>query len=67
VEDFVGAKFYCPQALNGGNRRIPIMQKMMEFSATVLSILSPYPWQRSVNHKKFSKPMSEPEEKIVIK
>jgi len=40
---------------------------MMEFSATVLSILSPYPWQRSVNHKKFSKPMSEPEEKIVIK
>jgi len=37
VEDFVGAKFYCPHVLVDGNRRIPIREKTMEFSSAVLS------------------------------
>jgi len=32
LEDFVGAKFYCLPALAGGNERIRIMEKMLEFS-----------------------------------
>jgi len=39
LEDFVGAKFYCPQALADGNQRI--REKTLEFSA-VLSTLSLY-------------------------
>jgi len=42
LEDFVGAKFYCPHALAGGNQRIRIRQKTREFSLTVLSARSPY-------------------------
>jgi len=41
-EDFVGAKFYCPHALAGGNQHIWIREKMLEFSSTELSTLSPY-------------------------
>jgi len=39
--DFVGAMFYCPHALAGGNKRIQIREKTLEFSA-VLSMLSLY-------------------------
>jgi len=39
MEDFVGAKFYCPHALAGGNQHIRIMEKMLEVSSTVLSTL----------------------------
>jgi len=28
LEDFVGAKFYCPHALADGNQRIRIREKM---------------------------------------
>ena len=35
--DFIGAKFYCPHALAGGNQCIQI-REMLEFSST----LSPY-------------------------
>jgi len=42
LEDFVGAKFYCPHALADGNQNIRIMQKTLEFSPAVLSTLSPY-------------------------
>jgi len=41
MEYFVGAKFYCPHALAGGNQHIRIREKMLEFS-TVLSTQSPY-------------------------
>jgi len=40
LEDFVGAKFYCPHALADGNQHIRIREKMLEFSSTVLSALS---------------------------
>jgi len=42
MEDFVGAKFYCPHALADGKQHVWIMQKTLEFSSTVLSTLSPY-------------------------
>ena len=42
LEDFVGAKFNCPQALADGNQRIRIMEKTLEFPPTVLSTLCPY-------------------------
>jgi len=42
LEDFVGAKFYCPHALADGSQRILIMENTMEFYSTVLSTLSPY-------------------------
>jgi len=41
MEDFVGAKFYCPHALADGNQCILIREKTLEFS-TVLFTLSPY-------------------------
>jgi len=41
LEDFVGAKFYCPHALADDNQRIQIREKTLEFSSTVLSTLSP--------------------------
>jgi len=41
MEDFVGAKFYCPHALADGDQRIRIKEKTLEFSA-VLYTLSPY-------------------------
>jgi len=41
LEDFVGAKFHCPHALADGNQRTQIREKTLEFSATVLSALSP--------------------------
>ena len=41
MDDFAGAKFYCPHALADGNQRIRIREKMLEFSSTVLSTLSP--------------------------
>jgi len=42
MEDFVGAKFYCPHALVGGNQRIWIREKTLEFSSTVSPTLSLY-------------------------
>jgi len=42
MEDFVGAKFYCPHALVGGNQHIQIREKMLEFSSTVSPTLSLY-------------------------
>ena len=42
LEDFVGAKFYCPHAVADGSQRILIMENTMEFYSTVLSTLSPY-------------------------
>jgi len=42
LEDFVGAKFYCPHALADGNQCIRIREKMLEFPSTVLSALSLY-------------------------
>jgi len=39
LEDFVGAKFYCPHALADGKQHIWIKEKTLEFS-TVLSTLS---------------------------
>jgi len=42
LEDFVGAKFSCPHALTHGNQHIQIREKMLEFSSSVLSTLSPY-------------------------
>jgi len=42
LEDFVGAKFYCPHALADGNQRIRIREKTLEFSPTVSSTVSPY-------------------------
>ena len=35
LEDFVGAKFYCPHALTDGNQRIWIRERTLEFSSTV--------------------------------
>jgi len=40
LEDFVGAKYYCPHALADGNQRMQISEKTLEFSSTVLSTLS---------------------------
>jgi len=40
LEDFVGAKVYCPHALADGNQRFRIRDKTLEFSATVSSTLS---------------------------
>jgi len=40
LDDFVGAKFYCPNALADGNQHFWIMEKRLEFSSTVLSTLS---------------------------
>ena len=37
---FVSSKFYCPHALPGGNQRIRITEKTLEFSSTVLATLS---------------------------
>ena len=42
LEDFVGAKFYCPHALADSNQRIRIRENTLKFSSTVLSTLSPY-------------------------
>jgi len=42
LENFVGAKFYCPYVLADGNQRIWIRDKMLEFFSTVLSTLSRY-------------------------
>jgi len=42
VEDFVGAKFYCPHALADGKQRIQTREKKLEFSSTVLSTLPLY-------------------------
>jgi len=35
LEDFVGGRFYCPRAIAGGNQRIQIREKTLEFSSTV--------------------------------
>jgi len=40
--DFVGAKFYCPDAFAGGSQHIQIRKKTLEFSTAVLSTLFPY-------------------------
>jgi len=42
LEDFVGAKFKRLHALADGNQYIRIREKMLEFSSTLLSALSPY-------------------------
>jgi len=42
MEDFVGAKFYCPHALSDGKQFIQIREKIPEFSLTALSTLFPY-------------------------
>jgi len=42
LENFVGAKFYCPYVLADGNQRIWIREKTLEFFSTVLSTLSRY-------------------------
>ena len=42
LKDFVGAKFCCPPALANSNQHIRIRKKLLEFSSTVLSTLSPY-------------------------
>jgi len=36
LQNFVGAKFYCPHAIADGNQRIRIRKKIPEFSSTVL-------------------------------
>jgi len=41
MEDFGGAKFYCPRALADGNQCIQIREKTLEFSSAVLSTMSP--------------------------
>jgi len=48
MDDIVGAKFYCPRALANSNRHIEIREKMLEFSSTVLSTLSPFTIQISI-------------------
>jgi len=35
LEDFVGAKFYCPHALADGNQRIWIWEKMLVLFSAV--------------------------------
>ena len=35
----VGAKFYCPHALDGGNRHIQISEKTLKFSSTLDSVI----------------------------
>jgi len=42
MEDFVGAKFYCPHALADGNQCIQIREKTLEFCSTLLRTPSPY-------------------------
>ena len=42
LEDFVGAKYYCPNALADGNQHTRIVEKMLEFSSSVLPTLSLY-------------------------
>jgi len=42
MEDFVGAKFYCPHALADGNQHIRVREETLKFSSTVLPALSPY-------------------------
>jgi len=37
-EDFTGAKFYCPHALDDGNQLICIRENMLEFSSVVFLI-----------------------------
>jgi len=39
---FFGAKFSCLHALADSNQSIRIREKMLEFSSTVLSTVSPY-------------------------
>jgi len=39
---FCWCKVYCPHAPAAGNQCIPIREKMLAFSTTVLSTLSPY-------------------------
>ena len=41
LEDFVGAKFYCPHVLADCSQRIRIREKTLELFSTVLSTLSP--------------------------
>ena len=41
LEDFVGAKFYCPHALADCSQRIRIREKTLQLFSTVLSTLSP--------------------------
>ena len=36
LEDFVGAKFFCPHALADSNQHNRIREKMLEFSSTAL-------------------------------
>ena len=50
--DFVGAKFYCPHALADGNQHIRIREKTLEFSSTMLSTLSLYPFLRRCNKRR---------------
>jgi len=45
----VGAEFDCPDALADGSQSIRITEKMLEFSSTVLSTLSPYLTASSIN------------------
>jgi len=40
MDNFVGAEFYRLYALADGNQRIRTMEKMLEFSSTVLPTLS---------------------------
>jgi len=55
LDDFVGAKFYCPHVFADGNHRIRIREKSLEFTTTVSSTLSPYPIQtRSINTANFN-------------
>jgi len=35
----VGAKFYCPRALDGSNQHIQISEKMLEFSSTLDNVI----------------------------
>jgi len=37
LEDFVGAKFYCPRAVAHGNQHIRIKEKMLECSSVFSS------------------------------
>ena len=42
MDDFVGAKFYCPHTFADGKQRIWIMEKTLEFSSAVLYTLFAY-------------------------
>ena len=48
MEDFVGAQFYCLHALTDSDQYIRIREMMLEFSSTVLFMLSPYHMQTTV-------------------